>query len=147
MTLLRDISGQCMCGAVSARAHISDPIFRACHCDMCRQQTSAMFISLAVDADSLQLDGPVTTFRSSDWAERGFCGRCGSTPFYGTVLDSVRHPAAGLFADMDDVPLKHEFFSDMCPTGHALKGDHRRLTTEAMIAMFASPEGVSNDQV
>lgn len=139
MTLPRDVQGQCMCGAVRAAARISKPILRACHCDMCRQQTSAMFMSLAVDDGTLVLDGPITTFRSSDWAERGFCGTCGSTLFYATVADGARHPAAGLFADIDDVPLKLEFFSDMCPSGYALAGDHRRLNTEQTIAMFTSP--------
>ncbi|WP_299592229.1 GFA family protein [uncultured Tateyamaria sp.] len=141
MTLPRDIEGRCMCGAVTAKATISKPIVRACHCDMCRQHTSSMFMSLAVDEGTLSFDGPVTTFRSSDWAERGFCGTCGSTLFYSTVADGARHPAAGLFADIDDVPLKLEFFSDMCPAGYALSGDHRRLTTDETIAMFTSSEG------
>lgn len=139
MSLSRDVQGRCLCGAVTVQARISDPILRACHCDMCRQHTSGMFMSLAVDAGSVAFSGPVSTFRSSGWAERGFCGTCGSTLFYGTVNDGARHPAAGLFADIDDVPLKLEFFSDMCPSGYALKGDHRRLTTEETIAMFTSP--------
>ena len=130
-----------MCGAVTARATISSPILRACHCDMCRQHTSAMFMSLAVDEGTLTFDGPVTNFRSSDWAERGFCGVCGSTLFYATVADGARYPSAGLFADIDDVPLKLEFYSDMCPSGYALQGDHRRLTTEQTIAMSTSSEG------
>ena len=130
-----------MCGAVTARATISSPILRACHCDMCRQHTSAMFMSLAVDEGTLTFDGPVTNFRSSDWAKRGFCGVCGSTLFYATVADGARYPSAGLFADIDDVPLKLEFYSDMCPSGYALQGDHRRLTTEQTIAMFTSSEG------
>ncbi|MEX0371121.1 MAG: GFA family protein [Tateyamaria sp.] len=141
MTLPRDITGRCLCGAVTATARISTPILRACHCDMCRQHTSGMFMSIAVDPDSLDFQGPVSTYRSSDWAERGFCGTCGSTLFYATVHDGARHPAAGLFADIDDVPLKLEFYSDMCPAGYGLAGDHRRLTTDETIAMFTSSEG------
>lgn len=142
MTDTRTITGRCLCGAVTASATITNPILRACHCDMCRQHTSGMFVSLAVDEGSVDMQGDVCTYRSSDWAQRGFCGTCGSTLFYETVHDGARHPAAGLFADIDDVPLKLEFFSDMCPSGYALAGDHRRLTTQQTIAIFTSPKGV-----
>lgn len=138
MTLPRDITGRCMCGAVTAKATISRPFLAVCHCDMCRQQTSSMFMSLTVDEGTLSFDGPLKTFRSSDWAARGFCEICGSTVFYSTIADGARHPAAGLFADIDDVPLKFEFYTDTCPAGHALTGDHRRLTKDETIAMFTS---------
>ena len=109
---------------------------RACHCDMCRQHTSGMFISLAIVDGSLELEGPVGTYRSSDWAERGFCKTCGSTLFYGEIETGNRHPAAGLFHDLAGVELKLEFFADMCPPGYALAGTHRKMTTEETIALF-----------
>jgi len=135
------INGQCLCGAVRVSATATDPIVRACHCDMCRRHTSSMFMSLATDPGSLRFDGPVKSFVSSDWAERGFCSECGSTLWYGTRHDGVRNVAAGLFDGAAGAPLKLEFFADMCPQGYALAGDHKRLNTQQTIALFAPTGG------
>ncbi|MGJ5619456.1 GFA family protein [Sulfitobacter sp. MF3-043] len=134
------INGQCLCGAIKVTATTTNPIVRACHCDMCRQHTSSMFMSLATDSGSETIEGPAKSFRSSDWAERGFCEVCGSTLWYGTLHDNAKHLAAGLFENAADAPLKMEFFVDKCPQGYALSGDHKRLTAEQTIALFAPEE-------
>lgn len=134
------ITGRCLCGAVTATATVTDPIVRACHCDMCRQHTSSMFMSLATDPGSLKFDGPAKSFRSSEWAERGFCEICGSTLWYGTIDDGQRHVAAGLFENAAGAPLKLEFYTDMVPEGYALAGAHRKMTAAECEALFA-PEG------
>lgn len=140
MTETREISGQCLCGAVTVTATVTKPIVRACHCDMCRRHTSSMYMSLATDPGSVRFDGPAKSFRSSDWAERGFCATCGSTLWYGTVADGQRHIAAGLFDNAAAAPLKLEFFADQTPEGYALAGEHRRMTAAECEAAFA-PEG------
>lgn len=136
----QEIHGHCLCGAVTVRAEVSKPILRACHCDMCRQHTSSMLMTLGVDDDTLIFEGPVKLYRSSDWAERGFCEICGSTLFYGTIADKRRHPAAGLFKDATGAPLKLEFFTDNA-AGYALEGDHRKMTTKETEALFAPRKG------
>lgn len=140
MSAAQQIEGACLCGEVTVRAQVSKPILRACHCEMCRQHTSSMFMSLGVDEGSLQFAGPVKTYRSSDWAERGFCEVCGSTLFYGTIADKQRHPAAGLFKDAVGAPLKLEFFADNAP-GYALEGAHRKMSTKETEALFAPKDG------
>jgi hypothetical protein len=134
------IEGHCLCGEVTARAIMSKPMMRACHCDMCRSHTSSMFMSLGIDEGSLSLEGPVKTYRSSEWAERGFCGTCGSTLFYGTFEDGARHPSAGLFENAANADLKLEFFADQAP-GYALAGTHRKMTAKETIALFAPETG------
>lgn len=119
---------------------MTKPMLRACHCDMCRSHTSSMFMSLGIDKGSLSFEGPVKTYRSSEWAERGFCDTCGSTLFYGTVEDGNRHPSAGLFEKAADAELKLEFFADAAP-GYALAGTHRKMTAKETIALFAPETG------
>lgn len=99
------------------------------------------FCSVEVDQDTLHVTGPVKTYRSSDWAERGFCAECGSTLWYRTVHDGVRNMAAGLFENAGGAKLSLEFFSDQCPTGYALSGTHRKMTTDETIALFAPKDG------
>lgn len=132
----RQITGRCLCGAVTLSVQSQNPRLRACHCDMCRQHTSGMFISVDTVPGTLEVRGPAQSFASSDWAERGFCGTCGSTLWYGTVHDGMRHPAAGLFEAADLGEMTLEFFTDQCPQGYALSGDHRKLSTAETIAMF-----------
>ena len=94
-------------------------------------------MSLATDPDSLHFHGPTKSYRSSEWAERGFCEMCGSTLWYGTVHDGARHVAAGLFDNAADAPLKLEFFADKTPSGYTLAGNHRKMTTVETIQLFA----------
>lgn len=130
------LRGSCLCGAVTVTVQTELPRLRACHCDMCRQHTSGMFISVETLPGTLEVSGPAQSYASSEWAERGFCGTCGSTLWYGTQADGVRHPAAGLFDGAALGEMTLEFFADECPQGYALSGDHRKLSTEETIAMF-----------
>lgn len=136
----KHISGQCLCGAVKVTATVTNPIVRACHCDMCRRHTSSAFMSLATDPGSETIEGPAKSFQSSDWAERGFCEVCGSTLWYGTLHDGAKHLAAGLFDNAAGAPLKLEFFADQCPSGYAFAGDHKRLTAQDTIALFSGTD-------
>ena len=135
-----DIKGQCLCGAVQIAASVDSPRLRACHCDMCRQQTSGAFISLETEPGSITVEGPVKVYDSSDWATRAFCGTCGSTLWYGTKHDDAKNLAAGLFPNAGGGVLKVEFFADQCPQGYAIAGDHRKMTTDETIALFAPAE-------
>ncbi len=138
---LKSYEGRCLCGAVRIKAASQRPKMRACHCDMCRQQNSGAFMSLQFDQDSIMVNGPVTVYGSSEWAERAFCPACGSTLWYSTKHDGNRYLAAGLFPNAADAELFQEFFTDMCPTGYALAGGHSKLSTAETLALFAPNEG------
>jgi hypothetical protein len=131
-----ELNGRCLCGAVTVTAVLANPGLTVCHCDMCRQHTSSMFVALTPEQASLKIDGPAKSFRSSDWAERGFCGTCGSTLWYGTVHDGARYLAAGLFADAGGGAPVVEYFSDKCPRGYRLEHAGKRLTAEQTLAHF-----------
>ena len=139
MSEQREISGQCLCGEVTVTATVTDLVMRACHCDMCRRHTSSMFMSLP--AENIEFKGPTKTFQSSTWAERGFCETCGSTLWYGTTGDGHINPSAGLFDNAGGAALTLEFFTDAAPKGYALAGDHRKMSTEQTMALFAPDEG------
>lgn len=134
------IKGQCLCGAVRIVAKVDNPRLRACHCDMCRQHNSGMFVSLETVPGSITVDGPVKIFKSSEWANRAFCETCGSTLWYGMNHDGSKNLAAGLFPNAGGGVLKVEFFADKCPQGYSLAGDQRKMTTEETIALFAPEE-------
>jgi len=136
-----ELSGNCLCGAVTVTATASDPILRACHCNMCQQHTSSVFVNIRADQDSIVMNGPVKVFKSSEWAQRAFCEVCGSTLWYGLIHDNSRNLAAGLFENAGGAALAIEYFTDECPQGYALAGDHQKLTRKQTLALFAPDEG------
>ncbi len=77
-------AGSCLCGSV--RYQVTGPVetITACHCSQCRKQSGHLWASSgAADSDFelLSQDG-LTWFRSSDFAKRGFCAKCGSALFW-----------------------------------------------------------------
>ena len=73
--------GGCLCGAVRYRA--TSPPLRGviCHCSMCRRHSGGpvlAFVHFRVQ-DLVWVRGEPTRYRSSAFAERGFCSTCGST--------------------------------------------------------------------
>jgi len=56
----------------------------ACHCTQCRRQTGHFLATTNVAVADLAIEGDdsVRWYRSSDIAERGFCGTCGSVLFW-----------------------------------------------------------------
>jgi len=109
------VTGQCLCGGVSyyADGPIRDVIY--CHCSQCRRQTGHFVAASAVERGALQFNHEATLkwFRSSPTAERGFCGRCGSTLFWRS--DTARHVAvmAGSLDDPTGIrAVAHIFVSD-----------------------------------
>ena len=88
--------------------------------------------------------GPVKTFTSSDWAERAFCGECGSSLWYRITLPGEMHGqtqmAAGLFENATGNPLKLELYIDKKPEGYAFAGERRQMTKTEVEAMYSSSD-------
>jgi hypothetical protein len=71
--------GACLCGAVRYLARAKRVNAIHCHCESCRRSAGAAFMTFAgYSADAVEVDGELTTYRSSERAMRSFCGRCGS---------------------------------------------------------------------
>ncbi|GAA3872674.1 GFA family protein [Celeribacter arenosi] len=72
----------CLCGAVTIA--IKGPLERlsACHCTQCRKHSGHYWAATTMPLTQITYSGPVTWFRSSPAAQRGFCATCGSTLFW-----------------------------------------------------------------
>ncbi len=123
--------GRCLCGAVTIRvdgAH--DPRIGACHCRMCQRWSGGMFSGFDADAGAVAVDGPVTRFASSHFAERAFCPTCGTHLWFrDTDRDDAPYELTpGLFDDALGWPLRSEVYADRAMAAFRLEGDHRRTT-------------------
>ena len=131
------IEGHCLCGAVRVRAVPQQRHVEACHCKMCRRWNGIAFVGVQCGSD-VAFDGEehVIRYRSSDWAERGFCDRCGSSLFYRYLpLDNYSF-AAGLFPDDAFLPLSEEIFIDEKPAYYAFDADSVKLTGAEVMAKY-----------
>ena len=133
------MSGRCMCGAVTVTAEPAREALTVCHCAMCRQWTSSMFMAIETKEGSVEIEGPVRVFQSSDWAERAFCEICGSNLWYRITAEGPMHGqyqlAAGLFeTGAREVGL--EVFIDHKPSGYALAGERKQMTEAEILAYF-----------
>ena len=120
--------GQCQCGAVTFNADEVELEFSACHCRMCQRLSGGIFLTTTVRGIRFNGEEHISIYRGSDWAERGFCGKCGSHLFYRMLKSDEYEVCVGTFDDQTDLVLAAEIFVDRKPDGYALAGEHPRLT-------------------
>ena len=127
-------SGQCLCGAVRFRAEDVKSDVHACHCSKCLHWSGGPV--LAVNVGRIDFDGKedIGRFESSDWGERGFCMRCGSSLFFRLKESNHYLVAMGSFDDQSAFRLVGEIYIDEKPPAYDFAGEHGRLTGEQFLA-------------
>ena len=92
-----DVSGRCLCGAVTYKAKATSHDVNACHCGMCRRWTGGPLIYIHAEGKPEFTGGEALgVFRSSEWGERGFCKKCGSDPVLEDRWQGSLHLHGGL---------------------------------------------------
>lgn len=130
-------TGGCLCGAVRFRAGALADHMEACHCGMCLRRGGGPMLAVEAGDVTFEDDAALVRYASSDWAERGFCARCGSNLFYRMVSTPDRYMLArGSLDDRDGIELTGEIFVDHKPAGYAFAGDHPRETEAETLARF-----------
>jgi hypothetical protein len=105
-------TGGCLCGAVRYRVTGESSDATACHCSQCARTTGHIFVSADCALSDFTLDQAETLrwYRSSEKAERGFCGRCGSILFWRRVGGDMISVTAGTLDRPTGVRLKQHIF-------------------------------------
>lgn len=135
-------TGGCLCGAV--RFEIQEEVHEtgACHCNMCRKWSGGVFFGVEVPEGGMVVEGDVQTYKSSEWAERSFCGKCGSSLWYRLTMpgpqSGVSHVAFGALDDQDGVAMQGEIYVDKKPSTYSFAGDHPRMTEAEFMAMIGA---------
>ena len=134
-------TGRCLCGGVAFSTDTPTHL-DACHCSDCRRFGGGPFIGLEFATVAFSKDETLKWYRSSDWAERGFCGTCGSSLFYRLVAEPEKIGVMSGAMDglPEGLPITQEFFIDRKPDYYAFQGERKRLTAEEVFALFAEHE-------
>ena len=123
------LDGRCLCGAVTFTADDAEVDHSACHCGMCRRWSGgAPFFAARAKNVVFASQEHLGRYASSDWAERGFCTRCGTSLFYFLKPANAYMMSVGTFDDPARFNLSLEIFVDRKPAGYALAGEHPRWT-------------------
>ncbi|PCF95770.1 GFA family protein [Vreelandella nigrificans] len=129
------MKGTCLCGSIQVTApdheHVS-----ICHCSLCRRWSGGPMFAVHC-GDPVQFSGaePVA-YRSSEWAERGFCATCGTHLFYHLLPSNEYILPAGLFQDQA-FQLASEIFIDEKPDYYELNNQTEKMTGKQVFEQFA----------
>jgi hypothetical protein len=136
-----EMKGQCLCGAI--RVEIPDnKEVGACHCDMCRKWTSGPYMAVSAGSDALFTGEEPVRYTSSRWADRGFCGRCGTHLFYYLKPNDEFIVSVGLFTDQE-FDFTHQIFVEEKPAFYQFSNHTHMMTGEEVIA--ASQSNIKSD--
>lgn len=130
--------GACLCGAVRITVRATGNSIGVCHCRMCRRWGGGPLFAVECGGDAT-FEGVehISTFSSSEWAERGFCKTCGTHLFY--RLKQAGHYAipVGLLDGGDQWKLAEQIFVDQKPSFYSFTQKTRDLTGQEVFAQHS----------
>jgi len=132
-------TGSCLCGAVRITATNPSKKVGACHCDMCRKWGGGPFMEVNCGTDiSFRGEESITVYNSSNWAERGFCKKCGSHLFYRLKKSKQHMVSIGLFADQDHLVFERQVFIDKKPLFYSFANKTNDMTEAEIFEMYGA---------
>ena len=138
MTTSGKFQASCLCGAVKLTVGPFEATLGACHCNMWRQWGGGPVLAVECGT-SVHIDGEehVTAYVSSEWAQRGFCSRCGSHLFYRLKEGKQYVIPIGLFDDHPEVSFDSQIFIDEKPGYYAFANQTTFMTGAEVFAKYA----------
>jgi hypothetical protein len=139
MDYSENAKGSCLCGAVKFTVRKISHSIGACHCGMCRKWAGGPWLGVDCGSD-VSFGGAenISVFNSSDWAERGFCKKCGSNLFYRVKKTNHHFMPVGLFDETGSLMLDHQIFIDKKPHYFDFSNKTENMTEAEVFAKFGS---------
>ena len=80
----------------------------------------------------------ITVYDSSNWAERGFCKKCGSHLFYRLKQSKQHMVPVGLFDDQENFIFESQVFIDKKPAFYSFSNKTNDMTEAEIFEMYGS---------
>lgn len=114
--------GACLCGAVRfvMRGELRPILY--CHCDQCRITSGHFVAATACKTNALEMiqgEG-LRWYRSSDVAQRGFCGVCGSSLFWRPDTGDHISVMAGTIENPTGLAASEHIFTEFAADYYAI---------------------------
>ena len=132
--------GSCLCGAIRITGNSVSKNMGACHCSMCRKWGGGPLLTVDCGAEvSFEGEENISVFSSSEWAERGFCNKCGSHLFYRLKERNQYIMPLGLFDNDKSFVFDHQIFIDEKPSFYSFANETSDMTGAEVFAKYAPP--------
>lgn len=133
-------TGSCLCGSVKIETKSLNKDIGVCHCSMCRKWAGGPFFAADCGQD-VKISGQefITTYNSSDWAERAFCKQCGCNLYYRLKEANQFIVAVGIFGSQD-LNFDHQVFIEEKPEYYAFSNKTKTMTGAELFAAHAPQE-------
>jgi len=131
--------GTCLCGSVEIEIELPklETELAACHCSTCRKWLGGPMLAFDSAAlVSISEESAITRYESSDWAERGFCTKCGTSLFYFFKAGDQYHFPVGLFDTDLQFKLSHQIFIEEKPDYYSFSNETKNMTGAEVFAHF-----------
>ena len=133
------MKGQCVCGKTTFNVELKNHDVHACHCSICRRQTSGVIMTIDVEQGGLNFfnNDHLSIYDSSEWGERGFCNACGTNLFWRTKDQSYCNiNAFALDEQPQDIHFDMEIYIDNKPAFYNFENQTKKLTEADVVALF-----------
>lgn len=131
------MNGKCLCGAVSVSVPVEKEVFDACHCGMCRRWGGGPLLTVDGSGEAIfKGEEFITTYESSEWAERGFCKRCGTHLFYRLKENGFQNFPMGLIDGTEHFRFHQQIFVDHKPENYEFANKTLRMTEAEVFAKY-----------
>jgi hypothetical protein len=135
---LSAVKGSCLCGAVNISTSVSNSV-AACHCNMCRQWGGGPLLAVECGNDvSFNGKENIGIYQSSEWAERGFCNKCGSHLFYKYKQNDRYFMPVGIFDRNENFIFDSQIFIDEKPEYYCFANETKNMTGAEAFEEFTS---------
>lgn len=145
MTTGQRRSGGCLCNAVRFEIAVPEAVFDICHCGICRKWSAGPLMAVQCPGAPTftNLEG-LAWYQGTDWAQRGFCARCGSSLFWrlAETPDAMTIVSIESFDSTEDFKLGRHIYVDAQPERYDFKDECPRVTeTELLTELGILPQG------
>ncbi|MFK7996169.1 MAG: GFA family protein [Granulosicoccus sp.] len=132
------INGSCLCKSVNISVSVASSSVGACHCSSCRKWGGGPLLAIDCGTEvTIDTETSITVFNSSEWAERGFCTRCGTHLFYRLKENQQYSMPAGIFDDVHSLNFDHQIFIDEKPEYYDFNNDTKNMTGAEVFALYS----------
>ncbi len=134
------VKGSCLCGAISLSTTRMNHHVAACHCSMCRKWGGGALLAVECGSNvSFRGEENIGIYQSSEWAERGFCKKCGSHLFYRLKQNNQYYIPVGIFDNDEGFVFEHQVFIDEKPEYYSFANETKNMTGAELFAQLAPP--------
>tara|TARA_B100000029_G_C17126882_1_gene797285 strand:+ start:275 stop:685 length:411 start_codon:yes stop_codon:yes gene_type:complete len=103
---------KCLCGGIKLRIYGKLRHVSNCHCKQCMKTHGNFAAYTSCSEDQIKFINKKTLkwFKSSNFAKRGFCNKCGASIFYKKNKTSKISISAGMFNNPTKLKTKNNIF-------------------------------------